>query len=144
MRTSASISSSPATWRVRFNARYGETLTVPDAYVRPGTAKILDLTDPSAKMSKSLPDAGTLYLLDDPARRDPQDQAGRHRRRVGDPLRPEQQPGVSNLVAILAAVTASTPDKVVERVRRLGLRRAQDGHGRGRRRVRRAVRPAYP
>jgi tryptophanyl-tRNA synthetase len=99
---------------VRFNARYGETLTVPDVYVRPGTAKILDLTDPSAKMSKSLPDAGTLYLLDDP---------GALTRKIkravtdtGSEVRydPEGQPGVSNLVVILAAVTASTPAKVVE------------------------------
>ena len=99
---------------VRFNARYGETLTVPDAYVRPGTAKILDLTDPSAKMSKSLPDAGTLYLLDDPAA-----VTRKIKRAVtdaGSEIRydPERQPGVSNLVVILAAVTASTPDKVVE------------------------------
>src|SRR6476646_10666887 len=48
----------------RFNARYGETFTVPDAFIPPGTAKVLDLQDPSAKMSKSLGDAGTLNLLD--------------------------------------------------------------------------------
>ncbi len=51
----------------RFNARYGETFTVPEPYIPQATAKILDLQDPTAKMSKSLPDAGTLNLLDDPA-----------------------------------------------------------------------------
>jgi tryptophanyl-tRNA synthetase len=102
------------TLAARFNARYGETLTVPDAFVRPATAKILDLTDPSAKMSKSLADAGTLYLLDEPAAL-----TRKIKRAVtdaGSEVRydPERQPGVSNLVVILAAVTASTPTKVAE------------------------------
>jgi tryptophanyl-tRNA synthetase len=102
------------TLAARFNARYGETLTVPDAFVRPATAKILDLTDPSAKMSKSLADAGTLYLLDDPAAL-----TRKIKRAVTDTgsevgYNPEHQPGVSNLVVILAAVTASTPAKVAE------------------------------
>src|SRR5256714_1618064 len=51
----------------RFNSRYGETFTVPDAFIPQETAKILDLQDPTAKMSKSLGDAGTLNLLDDPS-----------------------------------------------------------------------------
>ncbi|MDQ2797171.1 MAG: tryptophan--tRNA ligase, partial [Actinomycetota bacterium] len=51
----------------RFNARYGDAFVVPDAYITKQAAKILDLQDPTAKMSKSLPDAGTLNLLDDPA-----------------------------------------------------------------------------
>src|SRR3954453_8048801 len=51
----------------RFNARYGQTFTVPEAYIPKAAAKILDLQDPTAKMSKSRPDAGTIYLADDPA-----------------------------------------------------------------------------
>src|ERR1700689_5140226 len=49
----------------RFNGRYGTAFTVPEAFIPKGAAKILDLQDPTAKMSKSLPDAGTGNLLDD-------------------------------------------------------------------------------
>ena len=49
----------------RFNTRFGETFTVPEPLIVKETAKILDLQDPTAKMSKSLP-AGCVFLLDDP------------------------------------------------------------------------------
>src|SRR5947209_10438917 len=52
----------------RFNSRFGETFVVPQAYVPPGaSARIADLQEPTKKMSKSLPEAGTAYVLDDPA-----------------------------------------------------------------------------
>ena len=89
----------------RFNNRYRETFTIPDALIPAETAKILDLQDPSAKMSKSLGDAGTVNLLDDPALL-----ARKFRRAVTDPgtevrYDPDAKPGVSNLLSILAAVT---------------------------------------
>ena len=89
----------------RFNNRYGETFTLPDAFIPAETAKILDLQEPSAKMSKSLGDAGTVNLLDDPALL-----ARKFRRAVTDPgtevrYDPDAKPGVSNLLSILAAVT---------------------------------------
>ena len=46
----------------RFNARFGPTFVVPEPYILKTTAKIYDLTEPRAKMSKSLP-GGTLELL---------------------------------------------------------------------------------
>ncbi|MCF8526498.1 MAG: tryptophan--tRNA ligase, partial [Candidatus Nanopelagicales bacterium] len=48
----------------RFNTRFGPTLTVPEALIVKETAKILDLQDPTAKMSKSVA-AGCVFLLDD-------------------------------------------------------------------------------
>jgi tryptophanyl-tRNA synthetase len=89
----------------RFNSRYGDTFVVPDAYITKEAAKILDLQDPSAKMSKSLPEAGTLNLLDDPSAL-----AKKIKRAVTDTeteirYDPVAKPGVSNLLAILAAVT---------------------------------------
>src|ERR671921_56427 len=51
---------------IRFNSRYGPTLTVPVAQIPPGAAKILDLQSPDKKMSKSLPAAGCVFLLDEP------------------------------------------------------------------------------
>src|SRR4029078_9330110 len=87
----------------RFNARYGDTFVVPEPYILSGTAKSLDLQDPTAKMSKSLGEAGTVNLLDDPAVT-----AKKIRRAVTDTeteirLDPQGKPGISNLLAIHAA-----------------------------------------
>jgi tryptophanyl-tRNA synthetase len=96
----------------RFNTRYGRTFKVPDAYIPKSAAKILDLQDPSAKMSKSRPDAGTLYLADDAA-----SITKKIRRAVTDAENeirydPEAKPGLSNLLAIHAEFTESTPEAV--------------------------------
>jgi tryptophanyl-tRNA synthetase len=89
----------------RFNSSYGPTFVVPEPYILAGTAKILDLQDPTAKMSKSLGDAGTVNLLDDAAVT-----AKKIRRAVTDTdgeirFDPEAKPGVSNLLSIHAAFT---------------------------------------
>ncbi|HEX8304155.1 MAG TPA: tryptophan--tRNA ligase [Jatrophihabitans sp.] len=96
----------------RFNARYGQTFVVPEAYIPKGAAKILDLQDPTAKMSKSRPEAGTVYLSDEPAvitkkvRRAVTDTDGEIR------YDPERKPGLSNLLAIHAAFTDAGIDSV--------------------------------
>ena len=97
----------------RFNARYGDTFVVPDAYIVRESAKILDLQDPRVKMSKSLPDAGTLGLLDEPSAL-----VRKIKRAVTDAesevrFDPEAKPGVSNLLVILGAVTG-TPVAALE------------------------------
>src|SRR3546814_7963898 len=52
----------------RFNARYGETFTVPMPVIQRDTARIFDLQNPTAKMSKSAEsDAGVLWMLDEPS-----------------------------------------------------------------------------
>jgi tryptophanyl-tRNA synthetase len=89
----------------RFNARFGHTFTVPEPHIVKATARIADLQDPTVKMSKSLPDAGTLYLLDDPARL-----AKKIRSAVTDSgtevrFDEEHKPGVTNLLTIYAALT---------------------------------------
>ncbi len=91
----------------RFNSRYGPTFTVPAAFIPKATAKILDLQDPTSKMSKSLADAGTVNLLDEPSVL-----AKKIKRAVTDAgtdirFAPDEKPGVSNLLTILAAVTDS-------------------------------------
>jgi tryptophanyl-tRNA synthetase len=90
----------------RFNSRYGETFTLPEPFIPEQSAKILDLQDPTAKMSKSLGEAGTLNLLDEPS-----DLARKIKRAVTDTdtsvrFDPVAKPGVSNLLTILAAVTS--------------------------------------
>ena len=104
----------------RFNGRYGDTFTVPEAFIPKDTAKVLDLQEPTAKMSKSLPDAGTLYLLDDPNAL-----AKKIRRAVTDTdtairYDPSVKPGVSNLLAILGAVTGRTPEQAAADFEGLG------------------------
>jgi tryptophanyl-tRNA synthetase len=96
----------------RFNTRYGTAFTVPAPFIVKDTAKILDLQDPTSKMSKSLPDAGTINLLDDAATI-----TRKIKRAVTDTdtevrYDPQAKPGVSNLLTILAAVT----DRPVETV----------------------------
>jgi tryptophanyl-tRNA synthetase len=89
----------------RFNSRFGETFTVPGAYVPPGgAARVMDLQDPTAKMSKSLAPAGTLYLRDEPAVlrkkvRSAVTDTGREVRAAPD------KPGVSNLLVLYSALS---------------------------------------
>jgi tryptophanyl-tRNA synthetase len=99
----------------RFNARYGNTFTVPEPFIPRDTAKILDLQNPTAKMSKSLGDTGTLNLLDDAS------VINRKIRRAvtdtGTDVRydPDAKPGVSNLLTIFASVSGtSVPDVVAQ------------------------------
>jgi tryptophanyl-tRNA synthetase len=90
----------------RFNARYGPTLVVPRPHIVKDTAKILDLTDPTSKMSKSASGpAGIVDLLDPPAV-----SAKKIKSAVTDSGReivfdPDQKPGVANLLTIHAALS---------------------------------------
>src|ERR1700710_192415 len=96
----------------RVNARFPDTLVVPEPMIAKATAKIYDLQDPSAKMSKSAAtDAGLISLLDDPAKT-----AKKIRSAVTDSEREirfdrEAKPGVSNLLTIQSAVTGVDVDK---------------------------------
>ena len=64
----------------RFNHRYKKTFRLPEPYILKATAKITDLQDPTAKMSKSASSpAGIIELLDDPKVEREEDPLGRHR-----------------------------------------------------------------
>ncbi|MGH3578015.1 MAG: tryptophan--tRNA ligase, partial [Mycobacterium sp.] len=99
----------------RFNSRFPNTFVVPELLIPKTTAKIYDLQDPSAKMSKSAgTDAGLINLLDDPAL-----SAKKIRSAVTDSEReirydPDAKPGVSNLLSIQAAVTGVDVDALVQ------------------------------
>lgn len=90
----------------RFNSRFGQTFRVPTPAITAETARIYDLQNPDAKMSKSAEsDAGVLWLLDDPAV-----SAKKVMRAVTDSegsVRYDRaaKPGVSNLLTIYAALT---------------------------------------
>ncbi|MDN5748835.1 MAG: tryptophan--tRNA ligase [Pseudonocardia sp.] len=93
----------------RFNSRFGRALTVPEPYILAGTAKIQDLQDPTAKMSKSgSSPAGIVNLLDDP-----KVSAKKIRSAVTDAEReirfdPGAKAGVSNLLTIHSALSGRT------------------------------------
>jgi tryptophanyl-tRNA synthetase len=99
----------------RFNSRFPDTFVVPDVMIPKATAKIYDLQDPTAKMSKSAStEAGLITLLDDPKAT-----AKKIRSAVTDSERevrydPDAKPGVSNLLTIQSAVTGTDIDKLVE------------------------------
>lgn len=88
----------------RFNTKFGPTLTVPEALIVKETAKILDLQDPTSKMSKSVP-SGCVFLLDDD-----KTITKKIKSAVTDSEREirfdtVEKPGVSNLLAIQQALT---------------------------------------
>ena len=90
----------------RFNTRFGETFRVPEAHIVAGTAKIYDLQNPTAKMSKSASSpAGIIDLLDEP-----KVSAKKIRSAVTDTGREVhydkvEKAGVSNLLTIHSALS---------------------------------------
>lgn len=91
----------------RFNATFGPTLVVPEPLIVKDTAKVLDLADPTAKMSKSAP-TGCIFLLDDPkvTRKKVMSAVTDSERDIRyDPV---EKPGVSNLLTLLAALGGGT------------------------------------
>ncbi|MGZ6744887.1 MAG: tryptophan--tRNA ligase [Nocardioides sp.] len=93
----------------RFNHRYKKTFRLPEPYILKATAKICDLQDPTAKMSKSASSpAGIIEMLDDP-----KVSAKKIRSAVTDSgsevrFDTEEKPGVSNLLTIYSALTATS------------------------------------
>lgn len=92
----------------RFNTRFGRTFTVPEPHILASTAKIMDLQNPTAKMSKSSETpGGTLELLDEPAQL---------RRKImravtdtGTEVRAaDDKPGVTNLLRMLSGLTGAS------------------------------------
>lgn len=97
----------------RFNQKFGETLTVPEAMIVKETAKIVDLADPTAKMSKSSP-SGCAFLLDDDAVL-----AKKFKSAVTDSEREIRfdmaaKPGVSNLLSMQQALTGRSMQAIVD------------------------------
>jgi tryptophanyl-tRNA synthetase len=93
----------------RFNHRYKKTFRLPEPYILKATAKIADLQEPAAKMSKSASSpSGIVEMLDDP-----RVSAKKIRSAVTDSdstirFDPEAKPGVSNLLTIFSALSGSS------------------------------------
>ena len=93
----------------RFNSRFGQTLEVPEVRILKESAKVFDLQNPTAKMSKSGESPqGIIWLLDEPTVT-----AKKIKSAVTDTDRdivfnPESKAGVSNLLGILSLLTGTT------------------------------------
>jgi tryptophanyl-tRNA synthetase len=100
----------------RFNKRYSDTFKLPAPLVTKVGAKIYDLQNPTKKMSKSETNPkGVIDLLDNPAQA-----RNKIKSAVTDSLGVvrfdrENQPGVSNLLTILSALTGEEIDSIVAR-----------------------------
>jgi tryptophanyl-tRNA synthetase len=113
---------------MRFNGRFGDTFVVPKIVTPRAGAKVTDLQEPTAKMSKSSnTDAGIIYLLDEPTailkkfKRAVTDSDGEVR------FDRAEKPGVSNLIEILAACTSRTPQQVAGEYTQYGPLKADAG-----------------
>ena len=98
---------------IRFNNLYGETFKVPEPYIPKVGARIMSLSNPTSKMSKSDPN-GCVFLMDRP-----EDIARKFKRAITDSdtercvrFDPAAKPGVSNLMNIYAAVTGKSFDEI--------------------------------
>ena len=113
---------------VRFNHRFGETFVLPKAVTPPAGARVMDLLDPTSKMSKSSEtDAGCVYLLDAPSAIEK-----KFKRAVTDSENDvrydrEAKPGIANLLDILSAVTGTTPQQLADQYTQYGALKSDCG-----------------
>ncbi len=109
---------------IRFNSRYGggtDVFVVPEAAIPDVAARVMDLQQPTAKMSKSLDSPqGTVLVLDPP-----DVIARKFKRAVTDTetevrFDPAGKPGVSNLLSILGVCTGEDPAALADRYTQYG------------------------
>ena len=97
----------------RFNGLYGDVFKMPEPYIPKAGARVMSLTAPESKMSKSIPE-GCVFLMEKP-----EDIARKFKRAITDSdtehcvrFDPENKPGVANLMSIYSAVTGRTYDEI--------------------------------
>ena len=95
----------------RFNNRYGDVLVMPRAEVSKVGARIMSLSDPTKKMSKSDP-KGDIYLKDEPAVIRKKIMSAVTDMEAHVHFDPEKQPGISNLMTIIASLTGKTFEEI--------------------------------
>ena len=113
---------------VRFNHRFGDTFVLPKAVHPKAGARVMDLQDPTSKMSKSATsDSGLVYLLDDNAsiskkfKRAVTDSDGEVKYDVAN------KPGVSNLLDILSASTGKPVEELASQYSQYGALKSDTG-----------------
>ena len=104
----------------RFNGIYGDVFTIPEPFIPKATARIMSLSEPEKKMSKSDPEDTFIAVLDKP-----EDIRRKLKRAVTDSdgeirFDPETKPGVSNLLTILSVLKKESMEDTVSSLSGLG------------------------
>jgi len=100
----------------RFNSRFGKTFTMPEAHILKETAKIYDLQNPTAKMSKSAADPkGLVNLMDDDTTIAKKIKSAVTDTDASIRVDWENKPGVSNLLSIHSSVSGESLISLEER-----------------------------
>ncbi|MFZ4064767.1 MAG: tryptophan--tRNA ligase [Rhodoluna sp.] len=100
----------------RFNSRFGKTFTMPEAHILKETAKIYDLQNPTAKMSKSAADPkGLVNLMDDDTTIAKKIKSAVTDTEASIRVDWENKPGVSNLLSIHSSVSGESLLSLEER-----------------------------
>ena len=99
---------------IRFNKKYGDTFTVPDSLIPKVGYKIMDLQDPTKKMSKSSENKkGTIFLLDDTSsvRKKIMSAVTDSENKIYYDV--DKKPGISNLLTIYSSIKDISIDNAV-------------------------------
>lgn len=113
---------------LRFNHRFGDTFVIPKAVTPKAGARVMDLQEPTAKMSKSTgSDSGLINMLDDPS-----EILKKFKRAITDSdgeVRVDRanKPGVTNLLEILAACSGEPAETLATRYSQYGPLKADAG-----------------
>ena len=100
----------------RFNKKFAEVFTIPDIYTSPAGKKIMSLTEPLKKMSKSTESANSrIELLDEPKviRKKIMKATTDSENKIYYSGKPEKA-GLKNLLNIFSIITDSTPEQIAE------------------------------
>ena len=98
---------------IRFNKKYGETFKVPEPLITKTGTKIMDLINPTKKMSKSSENKkGVIFLLDDEKDIRKKIMSATTDSEMSVKYDPDNKPGISNLINIYAAIKEITPEEV--------------------------------
>src|SRR3954467_2709413 len=114
---------------LRFNHRFGETFVIPKAVTPKAGARVMDLQDPTSKMSKTgETEAGCIMLMDDPG-----DISRKFKRAVTDSDNEvaydrATKPGVSNLLEILSVSTGTPPQELAGKYTQYGPLKTDAGN----------------
>ncbi len=104
----------------RFNNIYSPTFTIPEGYIPESGAKVMDLQEPTKKMSKSSGNPNSFILIMDP----PEVIRRKINRCVTDSIGKvkysDDQPGIKNLINILIALQGTTAEEVEKKYENLG------------------------
>lgn len=100
----------------RFNTRFGQTFVLPEPVIQKETAKIFDLQDPSAKMSKSATvDKGVVWMLDEPAAAAKKIKSATTDSDGSVRFDAASKPGISNLLTVHSSLSGTPIAELEER-----------------------------